>query len=801
MSEHPDAIYPIIWSSDVGLARARRRITGSRVEAADLIAGVHALLLRYSGSHHRVVEVGTAGGRDRTSIAPDPTSLGPRAELTLGDCRAAVRRAWSPPGASPEPDSLVISAGSDGTDRVVFSFAREVRGGWSVEVVADTVPTVPDALERLAEHVSVFLEAGDATGVYEVEYLTEAELSVILDVNDTGRELPSESCVHHLVEEAVDRSPEHVAVIQGNHHLTYRELDEKANALALSLMERGIGIGRRVGIISHRSAEFVVAALAVMKSGAAYVPLDPTLPEQRRRILYRLGEVDVLIADEDYRNVAAQHADDWIALGRASAMPVLPRAGLTASDVQGRNLAYVIFTSGSSGEPKGALLDHIGRVNMITDLNERFSLTEHDRVLVVSSPSFDMSVYDIFGSLAAGATVVLPSRDREHDIDHWADLAGERAVTVWHSVPSSLSLFLNSWGERTGGIFRLFLLGGDWIPLGQPDAVWHRFPGARVVSLGGATEVSVDTVVFDIESVDPDWRSIPYGTPLANQNAYIVDESGMLAAIDQVGELCLGGIGVGWGYQSRAAFTAERFVPRPFGGARGERLYRTGDMARMRPNGVVELLGRIDAQVKVGGVRIELGEIQACVRSHPDVEDSVVVPVRDNDGAIRSLTTFLVRRPGAEGTEQRLRESVRAHLLDQLPSSMVPARMSVIDRLPVNANGKVDRRLLVATATAHRGDDPSEPKDGTMLETVARVWQQVLGLDSTPLPENSFYELGGSSLAAIQVVNRVNRLFDKEVRLRDLVKADTVAQVCAVIDAAPPRTNRRPALVPRSRQE
>jgi amino acid adenylation domain-containing protein len=564
----------------------------------------------------------------------------------------------------------------------------------------------------------------------------------------------------------------------------------------------------RIGILATCTAEFVVTVIATWKTGAAYVPIDPLLPSERRKILYRIGRVDLLAAEGAYLDAAIELADSLVLIDPVDQMPSAASPGPVVSARAGTGLAYVIFTSGSTGEPKAAMLDHAGRVSMTLDLNSRFAVTPQDSMLVVASPSFDMTIYDIFGLLAAGATVVLPSRGQEKDVAHWADLASRHGTTLWHSVPSAAALLLNLWEDRGAGAFRLFLLDGDWIPVDLPASLRQQFPATRVFSLGGATEVSMVSVSYEVTESDPDWRSIPYGRPLGNQTAYVADQFGELAAVDLPGELWLGGAGVGWGYDGRPALTADRFVPDPFGSVPGARLYRTGDLARLRPDGWIELLGRIDQQLKVGGVRIEPGEIEFCLRGHPAVAQATVVPVRDGSPITRSLGAFVTRSDeetaAAGQTDAQLCAALRQHLAERLPAPMLPASIVVVPELPLNHNGKVDRRRLASLARPggpDAGEAEAAPGQDAVALLVADIWREVLGLNAIPLPHESFLDLGGGSLAAIQVASRLSRHLGVELKVTDLLSADTVAGVAAIASAATqgPAPARKPLLRPRSR--
>jgi amino acid adenylation domain-containing protein len=358
------------------------------------------------------------------------------------------------------------------------------------------------------------------------------------------------------------------------------------------------------------------------------------------------------------------------------------------------DLCYVIHTSGSTGEPKPIALCHQGVANNVADLNSRYEVGPGDAVLALSSPSFDMSVYEFLGMTAAGGTVVVPETGRAHDVAHWAELLDAHRVTVWNSAPALLDLLVGHLEQHppAGPLgLRLALLGGDWIGVRLPDRLRALAPGARFIALGGATEASIHSTLFEVQCTDPAWTAIPYGRPMANQRTYILDEARRPVPVGVAGELYLAGDGLARGYLDRPDQTRQRFCQWSYGEVAGERLYRTGDLARFRSDGVIELLGRADSQVKIQGVRVELGEVEAVLRRHPGVQDAVAAAPGPTDGD-RQLVGYVVPREGPAPTA----EDLHAHAARWLPAVMVPARFLVLDTLPLSPNGKVDRRALRA---------------------------------------------------------------------------------------------------------
>ena len=644
-------------------------------------------------------------------------------------------------------------------------------------------------VDRLLGHFGNLLEraaADPARRLSEISLLSEAERrQAIEEWNATAVDFPRDACLHELFEARAEKAPEAVGVICGEQALTYAELERRANQLARFLLRIGARRGGRIGVSLERAPEVAVALLAVLKAGCAYVPLDPDYPQERLAVMLESADVGLLVTQErlagrfqglDLRTVAIDgEAPAW--RGEHEGRPA---TGVSATD-----LVYVIFTSGSTGRPKGVMLDHRGRVSNFLDFNRRYAIGRGDAVLAVSSLSFDMSAYDILGTLAGGGTIVLPRQEELLEPGSWAGLMERHQVTIWHSVPAMLEMLVDRLEARPEAAprplrsLRVVLLGGDWIPVTLPDRLRALVPEALVISLGGATEVSMDSTIFPIGAIDPAWKSIPYGVPMANQLAYVVGPPGPHTGPSPVGvpgELLLGGIGVGQGYFQRPELTAEKFVPDPFSTEPGLRLYRTGDLARYRPDGVLELLGRMDHQVKIRGFRIELGEIASALRGHPAVDEAVVLAREDRPGAKR-LVAYLVPAPGAAVDVEEVRDFVRG----RLPAYMVPSACVVMETLPLTPNRKLDRKALPAPEEVAEVKERIAPR--TPLEKVlAGIWKHVLGVPEVGA-NDSFFDLGGHSLAATRVVTQIQDVFPLEIPLRTLFEAPTLAELAARLEA------------------
>ncbi len=490
--------------------------------------------------------------------------------------------------------------------------------------------------------------------------------------------------LHGLVAETARRSPWLRAVVAPEGELTYRDLDLAANRVAHALSSMGARPGERVAISVGRGLDQAVAALAVVRSGAAYVPVDPGLPAARSEFLLSDSGASIVLADRAsgprHRATGARVLEmGGSEIAAASAEPFPERA--TDDD-----LAYVLYTSGSTGRPKGVMIPHRGAVATIEAVNRLWKVGPFDRVLGFSSLSFDLSVWDLFGSFAAGATLVtLPESDLR-DPQRWLARIEEEGVTIWNSVPSAMKMLLDFCEGRTAPsarTLRLVLLSGDWIPLSLPDRIRGFFRGARPVSLGGATEGSIWSCFHEIGEVRPEWRSIPYGRGLPGQSLHVLDESLAPVAPGTEGEIAIGGAGVALGYWNDPERTARSFVRDP---ATGAPLYRTGDRGRVAEDGLVEFLGRVDQQVKIRGFRVEIAEVENALAAHPAIDSCAVVARGQREE--RFLAAFYV--PRSRVSPQELREHVRA----VVPEYMVPDRLVDLPALPLNANGKVDRGAL-----------------------------------------------------------------------------------------------------------
>ena len=458
--------------------------------------------------------------------------------------------------------------------------------------------------------------------------LSENQQRLFDDNNNTAKQRPSEfselALLHGGFLQQVKQSPLSLAVVHGQHRYDYRSIDMMANQIASKLISHGAKTNQLIAVVMRKGWQQVVSVLGTLYAGAAYLPVDANLPKERIQQILQQGNVVIILTQHEVINKIDKEESQVILTVDESLLTetLEDRVEVPISPL---DIAYVIFTSGSTGKPKGVVIDHRGAVNTIIDINERYSVTKTDKVLAVSSLSFDLSVYDVFGLLAAGGTIVIPESDSEKDPRHWLDLVKREKITIWNTVPALAQLLYEEAERQTESlaeIMRIVMMSGDWIPLELPKLIQSISPSADIYSLGGATEASIWSILYPITSIAPDWKSIPYGKPMENQHFYVLDKEMQLRPIWAVGELYIGGIGVALGYWKDDVRTKASFILHP---ETGERLYKTGDLGRYLPSGDIEFLGREDNQVKINGHRIELGEIESQLNQHQGIKSAVVI--------------------------------------------------------------------------------------------------------------------------------------------------------------------------------
>ncbi|MBZ4423325.1 non-ribosomal peptide synthetase, partial [Myxococcus sp. RHSTA-1-4] len=667
-----------------------------------------------------------------------------------------------------------------GTAQVdLMLLATELPQGLRLAAVYRTDLFEAPTVTRLLGHFQTLLEgiaARPERRLSELPLMDEAERRrVLAGWNDTAVDYPRDACIHQLFERQAALTPGAVALDFEDQRLTYAQLDTRANQLAHHLRSLGAGPESLVGVCLERSLEMVVALMGVLKSGTAYVPLDPAWPRERLAWMLEDASAPVLLTQERLLGVLPPHSAQVLCLDTQWAA-VEHQPGTRPAPLAGpESLAYVIFTSGSTGRPKGAMNAHLGVVNRLLWMQQAYGLTADDTVLQKTPFSFDVSVWEFFWPLMTGARLVLARPGGHQDPAYLVRLMAEQRITTAHFVPSMLRAFVEEPGLEGLVDLRRVVCSGEALPADLVLKAHARLPAATVHNLYGPTEAAVDVTYWECPRGES-LRSVPIGRPVANTRIYIVDAHGHPTPAGVTGELYIGGVQVGRGYWRRPQLTAERFVPDPFSDTPGARMYRTGDLARWLPDGAVEYLGRADFQVKLRGFRIELGEIESAVRACPGVADTVVV-VREDGAAGARLVAYVV----AAGTSLDV-TALGAALGERLPAFMVPSAFVVLPALPLSPNGKVDRKALPAPEQPETSREYVAPRTPTE-ELVAGLFAQVLGVERVGA-RDSFFELGGHSLLATRVVSRIRASFGVEVALRELFQAPTVTALAARIDAA-----------------
>jgi len=689
----------------------------------------------------RVVdEVGTERASDRSNpLFQILFELAPEA-----DARAAARFGWH----SAKFDLTVRCAiGADGGLVGVLEYATDL--------------FEPATIDRIGAHLAELFDTIAVTPdvrVGELPAMSADERRLVTEGwNDTAAELVEQTLHARISATAADpANADRTAVVFEHESLTFAEVDDWSNRIARRLRSTGVGRGDVVAVRLERSLVFLPAFLAVLKAGAAYLPLDPGCPEDRLAFMAAdAGAVRILTEAE---------------LTGSRTWPGGPLPELAGPD----DIAYVIYTSGSTGRPKGVANTHRGIGNRLDWMTRRMSPTGHDVILHKTTAGFDVSVWEIFWGLLVGARTFVARPGGHQDPEYLRAVIEAEAVTIAHFVPSMLASFLDAGDVAGCGSLRQIVCSGEALPVELATRCLSALPGARLDNLYGPTEAAVDVSAYTCNLAElAELSRVPIGAPVANTQLYVLDAAMAPVPVGTPGELYLGGVQLAVGYRGRPGLTAERFGPDPFG-VPGGRLYRTGDAACWRADGTVEYLGRLDGQVKIRGMRVELGEIEAVLREH----EAVRAAAADLDGQV--LVGYLVPAPG---TEIDLAE-LRGRLQRDLPEHMVPSRWLLLDRLPSTASGKLDRRALRSQA-GHAAPVQAAfaAPDGPVEEWIAQLWTELLGVPR-PSADDDFFALGGHSLLASRAQLRIKEHFDLELPLRELFESTVLRDLAEAITEA-----------------
>ncbi|MCL6755242.1 amino acid adenylation domain-containing protein [Nostoc sp. CCCryo 231-06] len=614
----------------------------------------------------------------------------------------------------------------------------------------------------------------------------EQQHQLLFDWNQTKTADPENKCIHQLVEEQVNKTPDAVAVVFEGQKLTYRELNEQANQLAHYLKNLGVKSDRLVGICIDRSLEMIVGLLGILKAGGAYVPLDPAYPAERLSDIVNDAHIPILVTMQQWATVKAEHSLQIVCLDTQKALICSQSRENPQSEVVGNNLAYVIYTSGSTGKPKGVLIEHYSLVNFTQTAIAEYKLTEWESVLQFASISFDTAAEEIYPCLISGGTLVLRTEEMLKSFSSFVQQSKQWGVTVWDLPTAYWHLLVNELASKNLSLpesLRLVILGGERV-LPEKVAKWYQLVGnyPQLVNSYGPTETTVVATLSHLSENALNRQEITIGKPINNVQVYVLDKYLQPVPIGVPGELHIGGAGVARGYLNRPELTLQKFISNPFEKAafrldsptRRSRLYKTGDLVRYQPDGNLEYLGRIDSQVKIRGFRIELGEIETMLNQHSHVDQAVVIAREDIPGNKR-LIAYVV---GNQGQIQI--DEIRHFLKQKLPPYMIPSAFVLLEQLPITTNGKIDYRALPAPDTYNKNLNlgvivPLTPTE----EKLAAIWAEVLRQPNVSIYDN-FFELGGDSIISIQMISRAN-LAGLELTPKQLFQYQTIAELATVV--------------------
>ncbi len=634
-------------------------------------------------------------------------------------------------------------------------------------MLEDMFQTYCRFLEQLATTDSVWEETSR-------QLIPAWQLSQREAINDTAISIPDET-LYSLFAKQVEKYPHHLALTSSKRNLTYEGLYELSQQLGHQLRQLGVTCNHLVAVVMEKGWEQIVAVLGILAAGAAYVPIDPGLPEERLLYLLENSQAEIVLTQSwlnENLNFPESIQIIYVDTLRRdiSCLYNTPSLSLSPDD-----LAYVIYTSGSTGLPKGVMITHRNVVNVVVSTNQRFNVSSQDRILALTSLNHDLSVYDIFGLLSAGGTIVLPDAATLKDPHHWVELMEREGVTLWNSVPTMMEMLVDTLETTSRNLpesLRVVIMGGDWLPISLPGRIKtlaHDSEALKILSIGGPTETTIWNIGYLIEEVEPTCPSIPYGQPMANSKYYIFNQALEDCPVWVAGEMYCAGVQLAKGYWRNQEKTAINFITHP---STGDRLYRTGDLGRYLPDGNIEFLGRVDFQLKIRGYRIEAGEIEAALVQHPDIR-SAVLTANNNENHKESLIAYVV-------TEDKIipnTEEVRQFLSEKLPEYMLPSGFIFLDALPLSANGKVNRLALPNSDKVVRELNVNYVAPQTEIEqTISSIIQDVLGVEKVGIHHN-FFEIGANSLSMTKIFNKVKIKLSnniKSIELVDLFRYPTI---------------------------
>ncbi|MBC8952379.1 non-ribosomal peptide synthetase [Xenorhabdus sp. PB62.4] len=653
----------------------------------------------------------------------------------------------------------------DGQIRYAFYFDTKV---FDTGLISQLMQNLLNLLEAMADD--------EQQTVNRLPLMDEqARQQVLHSFNNTDKPFPQHALIHQFIEQQVERSPDATALCYENTQLSYAELNHRANQLAHALVNAGVRPDDRVAICMERSLDMVISLVSILKAGAAYVPLDPEYPTDRLAYILSDSEPVILLTHHDLQEqLPAIEIPVWFLDNPTVQADITHQPGDNLDAVHlgltSRHLAYVLYTSGSTGLPKGVMNEHRGVVNRLLWAQDTYQLTPQDRVLQKTPFSFDVSVWEFFLPLMFGAQLVM-ARPGGHKEPHYLlDEIENRNITTLHFVPSMLQSFLHYIPTGRCLSLRQILCSGEALPYALQQQCLSHFPHTELHNLYGPTEAAIDVTAWKCVP-DRYIGQVPIGHPISNIQIYILDTYGEPVPIGAAGEIHIGGVGVARGYLNLPELTAERFITDPFRPDPDARLYKTGDLGRWLPDGSIAYLGRNDFQVKIRGLRIELGEIETCLTQCADIREAVVI-ARENDTGDKRLVAYLIPNKDCTPTISQLREQLSKHLADY----MIPSAFVMMEAFPLSPNGKLDRKSLPAPDHSAMSTREYVAPEGETEEQLAIIWQELLGLDRISRYDN-FFELGGHSLLVLQLQSQIKKTLDVELSIYQLFSHPTLCQL------------------------
>jgi len=654
-------------------------------------------------------------------------------------------------------------------DITIFAqdIADNIEGYVEFDPALYTKPRIESLLESIKAVLQKAVRQCDAP-LSHLPVMTKPTLEQLISTSTGPDILRPDLCLHHYIEEQVLRTPDTPALTFENRHLTYGEMNEQANQLAIWLIDQGVRPGDLVGLCLERSFDLVIALLAVMKSGRAYVPLDPTLPRDRLDFMVGDASPKVILCDNQCLQIFANMSTPAIDLQNLMIECQDSHAGNPSVSLKGDDLIHVIYTSGSTGVPKGVTSCHAGALNRLLWGQEKYPLTDRDVLLQKTPYSFDVSVWELFWPLMQGARLVIAKPGGHKDPNYLAEIVDEQGITKIHFVPSMLDLFLDE--KPKGSCTRLehVICSGEALTPRLRQKFFQHFE-CLLTNLYGPTEASIEVTYQDCYAEDE--GAVPIGRPISNVDIFILDENRLPVPMGVVGELHIGGVALAQGYLNRPDLTQDRFITLPDGPLKGRRLYKTGDLARYTSSGLIEYLGRTDHQIKLRGVRIELGEIESHLDRNDKIAQSVVVAREDIPGNVYLASYILPVEPLTD--QSGFIESLKSSLSQSLPAYMLPAAYVIMSEFPLTHNGKVDRKALPQPNTqTHVQQDKRLPV--TQFEkSMADLWSELLGIEVIGL-EDDFFALGGNSLMVVRLLSRLKIDHDMDMSIVQFFKDPTI---------------------------